>query len=279
MTAVFTRLGAQHVHPDVAMTDSVTRFFATARAATTRYQSLENAIADGFVRVGEDSPSMGEHWVNMRRLFSGSLTAERPSILMYVRVAAKPVIVGVAYSALVDAGTPFPDFPSRAAWHAHQGTIDEETLPLAHVQHTESMGGVTATGVGVLHLWIGAPNPAGDWAPDNWTLPFVRAGLRAPPAIDAASRAIALASGGAEYYARAITTAAKLDASASRRVLGVLSAAADTVARMRRGMGDTASPEQLAALRTLWATAWDKICETVGPGGCSKLVALAAVWR
>lgn len=49
--------------------------------------------------------------------------------------------------------------------------------------------------------WLGVPNHAGTFATENWSLPWVRLGLRPPPEapVDAA-RAAAMAAGLTDFY-------------------------------------------------------------------------------
>ncbi|HET9010242.1 MAG TPA: hypothetical protein VFN38_00440, partial [Gemmatimonadaceae bacterium] len=77
------------------------RFLADARAATSRYDSLQHAIDDGFTRVGTEFPAMGEHWVSFARVLEDTLDARRPSVLIYANTVDGPRLAGVAYSRLI----------------------------------------------------------------------------------------------------------------------------------------------------------------------------------
>jgi hypothetical protein len=66
--------------------------------------------------------------------------------------------------------------------------------------------------VAVLHAWVGVDNPDGPFAAENWTLPWLRAGLVPPAGAPRdAARAVALAAGGDAFYAAQLRVAAGLD--------------------------------------------------------------------
>lgn len=161
---------AAHVahHPATAGGDTITdAFVARVRAATERYQDLSAAIADGFRRMGPDIPSLGEHWVNLARIATGGTTAVQPPVLIYVRVDGAPVLAGVAYTALLGAGDPYPDHPVPSRyWHEHNGNVDEEILPLNHRADARASP-PASTRLAVAHAWIWIANPDGLWVADN----------------------------------------------------------------------------------------------------------------
>ncbi len=55
---------------------------AAARAATARYQKIENALADGFVDINVFMPGMGYHFLNEQRL-NATFDAGAPELLVY----------------------------------------------------------------------------------------------------------------------------------------------------------------------------------------------------
>jgi len=200
LTVVASRLRAQSAPPG---DDTVVARFATAvREATARYRDQAAAIADGYRRIGPDFPSMGEHWISIPLIVSGTVDPLRPPILEYAPLHGRPTLVGVAYTQLLRSGRPTAPLPaSPDDWHYHAGTVDEESFILGHAAghaHLESEG----PRIAVLHAWVWADNPAGFFATDNWALPYLRLGLPVPRRVGPTpvSFALALAAGGEGYF-------------------------------------------------------------------------------
>ena len=230
-------------------------FVSAARAATSRYVSREVAIADGFRRVGGDFPAMGEHWVNLAQVMADSFAAAKPSVLTYIRVGGKPRLVGVAYTKLLARGQSLPDFaPARAHWHEHNGSIVEESFR----GHAESPSTDGAPRLAILHAWIWAPNPAGLFVTDNWTLPFVRVGLASPNVRDAdAARAAALMTN-ADYYRAALAAELAPTPGEQDRLGSVIdryARQADSTLKPAVNRGHL-TDEECDALTRLWPAFW-----------------------
>jgi hypothetical protein len=247
----------------------VDRFVSEARDGTRRYRSQANAIADGFKRVGVEFPAMGEHWVNLQRVMEDTLAAPRPSVLIYVNVHGQPRLAGVGYTALLDSGEQPPDFaPARGFWHEHNGTVADESFPLAHQLHREAGTGTTAGDaslrLSILHAWIWTPNADGLFTTENWALPSLRVGAAAPVVLSHdAMRAMALASDSSEYYALMLRTGLSsrnppLTTAEERSVLNALAAYRDRAARdaaLVRGK-DRVTSDITARLATTWTSMW-----------------------
>lgn len=255
-------LGAQGV---VSSANAQTaRFTTDAREGTRRYQSQETAIADGYRRVGVDFPAMGEHWVNLQRVMADSFAAHEPPVLVYVRVNGRPTLAGVAYTALLEPGEHPPTFaPARAFWHEHNGTVAEESFPIGH--HAGSARGSpdgSGLRLAILHAWVWTHNPDGVFATDNWTLPFVRVGMA--PSADwstAATRALALALDGEEYYALMLRTSMPLTMREEALAAEILSRSRERARQeiisppRRRGL---ASDDE-TRLSGLWSAMWTEL--------------------
>lgn len=237
-------------------------FLDAARAGTRRYHVLDSAIADGYRRIGDDLPSMGEHWVHPGLVMVGRFEAERPSILIYARGEAGPLLAGVAWTRLLADGEEYPDFPAGpGAWHEHNGTVDDETLPLSHAMRTPASAG---TRVAILHAWVWIANPRGTWNADNWMLPFVRAGLAADSSRARAARALSLTAPGAvEHYARVIATGTGGDHAARARAREALQRAADEVTVVKRDIRDSIDDGAAVRLEAIWDGLW----RTLGADG------------
>jgi len=182
-------------------------FIGAARTGTAAYRDVEVARAAGYRPVGPDFPGMGRHWVHPALILRDTLDPAAPPILEYAEIAGRPTLVGVAYAKLVRDGTPPLGLPvPSAAWHFHQGTVEEESFLRSHagVAHMEP-----GPRIAVLHAWIWLENPDGLLATDNWALPYARLGYRMPPgASHEAARAVALAAGdGGRHYVEALLRA------------------------------------------------------------------------
>lgn len=261
---------------------AVARFVADARAATARFRDQEVAIAEGFRRVGVDFPGMGEHWVSLERIMADSFAAARPSVLTYATVAGRPALAGVAYTAILEPGERPPSFaPARPFWHEHNGSVDEESFPLAH--HAAAMGEASRAGepplrLAVLHAWVWSDNPAGLFVADNWALPLTRLGV--PPRTGVAPgalAAIAFSLGAAEFYAQAIRGGAALapaEEDAVDRVLeGYRARIERTLAGARtRGRLTTEVERQLDEL---WSSMWGDV-ERAAPARAARIRRVAA---
>jgi hypothetical protein len=207
--------------------DEVGRFAAAVRTATERYRDRSAAAADGYRRIGPDFPSMGEHWLNVSLAVRAEVDPLHPPILEYVSVAGKPVLAGVAYTQLVRAGElPHAPIPApQAAWHFHQGSVDEESFVLSHAAGPRTPASAAGPRIGVLHAWLWLENPLGLFATDNWSLPWRRLGISPPEWIGAmspADLAVALAAGGEHYFALLLRYRERLTAEQSDRIGAVL---------------------------------------------------------
>lgn len=221
-----------------------------AANAVARYADRRAAAADGYHRIGPDFPGMGEHWLHPATLLSGQVSAEQPTILIYATVAGAPALLGLGFVATTDAAHPTPDLPGWPnAWHEHSGLLSDES-GVAPGNST-----VGDTHVWVLHVWTTLPNADGRFAPDNWALPFVRAGLAAPARVNAdAARAVSLVSGGDRYIRDVLTDAVVRTTANAVPVDSVIVYATERIARVvrdMRAMHETDGPA-LTSLATQW---------------------------
>lgn len=146
-----------------ASSDSLDSFevrieLAQVQMATARYLWEPNAIADGYIRAGDDEcvavpglGGMGFHYVNPQRL--GRLDPTRPDILLYAPGPhGRRELVAVEYfSADEEPGTD-ADRPSLFG-QAFDGPMPGHT-PRMPVHYD-------------LHVWLWRHNPAGMFAPFN----------------------------------------------------------------------------------------------------------------
>ena len=243
--------------------DRVREFIATARAAARRYEAQEAALADGYRAVGPDSPAMGQHWVHVMRLFDGGVDAARTQILTYIQVDGRPVLTGVAYATPARGEADLPEQPvGRAAWHVHDGALDEEAfLPVHHA------AGAPGVGVAVLHLWISIENPDGAWAAENWALPFARLGLAMGymPTARSAS-ALSLATIGERFITHSLLALARADSAALRAMPPIVARhAADVRAWVAERGTAPVSAAEMQWLERTWGALWRDLESCVSP--------------
>lgn len=239
----------------------------TARAATVRYRDTAAAAADGYRPFGPDFPTMGRHWVNVRRVMAGGVDPTHPPILEYATIDGRTVLVGVGFAALVAGGEVPTSLPVPAdAWHFHSGTLDAESFVVAHASHGAHARGRVR--VAVLHLWVWESNPAGLTATDNWGLPFRRLGLRVPQTEPSADElhAVALAAGAAPYYMGYARAAGVRHPAALSEVEAALArgAARITAAIAASGAAEL-SPALAAVAARGWAQVWDEVEARTSP--------------
>ena len=147
LMANFTRAQA---HGEASECDRDCRkALSTARAATAKYHDVNEAIADGFVRV---SPcvavpglgTMGFHYANFARAGNPNLDPAEPEILLYVPDEDGGLrLVGLEY---VRFGPPTQPAPTLFGQEFHYDA---------------------ARGQYALHVWAWRNNPSGMFAPFN----------------------------------------------------------------------------------------------------------------
>ena len=254
-------------------------FIARARAGTAAYRDAQVARAAGYRPVGPDFPGMGRHWVHPALILRDTLDAAAPPILEYAEIAGRPTLVGVAYAKLVRDGRPPVGLPvPPAAWHFHQGTVEEESFLRSHagLTHVAPGGGEREPRIAVLHVWIWLENPDGLLATDNWALPYARLGYRMPPAggggaPQEAARALALAAGdGGRSYVEALLRALGRPSAAEEQALALVVERHQAAARALLP-SDANSPAPVEALAHCWTALLEDVRATVRPDVWQRL--------
>lgn len=238
----------------VVAQDTVTRAFLTrATIAADRYRDLDSAIAAGYRAVGPELPAMGQHWIQLAFLSGDRFDPDQPSVLEYITLGGRNVLVGVAYAILLAPGASPPDAPVPSRWwHTHGGDLDEESLSDSHA----GAGELDGDGVAVLHAWVPVANPAGPFVAENWALPFLRAGLVVPAEFSIPSaRALALGTGteGLTHFIAQFRRHAHPDATTDSAVVNAFTVAHDTIAGWLAGRdGSSLSAGELRWLDGVW---------------------------
>jgi len=254
-------------------------FVARARAGTEALRSPEAARAAGYRPVGPDFPGMGRHWIHTALILRSTPDPAQPPVLEYAELNGTTALVGVAYAVLVKGDTVPTSLPvPAAAWHFHQGTVEEESFLRAHagvashvMTTAEGPGGPGGPGgprLAVVHAWIWLDNPDGIWATDNWALPYARLGLAVPQHTShAAARALALAAGdGGRSYLEALLHAVGQPSDDEMKALAIVVA--------RHQMEARAHTANVTELEWCWRALWEDIKGNVRPDVWERLEAL-----
>ena len=131
-----------------------------AKAASAKYHSIEQALADGY--SGENQPcvaeadgGMGVHYVNQALLRDGVLDPERPEILLYVPGENGKLRLAAVEYVQVDADQNLATDSDRPALfdRPFDGPMEGHG-PGAPVHYD-------------LHVWLWEDNPSGQFAPFN----------------------------------------------------------------------------------------------------------------
>lgn len=116
-----------------------------ARVATSRYQHLANAVADGYVDAHIVMQGMGVHYLNSARV-NGKFDPERPQLLVYVPEADSMRLVALEYAVPLDSSA---------------------TAPSGFAGGDDVWDRNTTFGLWTLHAWIWYDNPGGVFTPTN----------------------------------------------------------------------------------------------------------------
>jgi hypothetical protein len=235
-------------------------FVTAAREGTARFRDRSEAVRAGFRRLGPDFPGMGEHWINVGRVFDESFDPAMPSMLSYATIDGVPTLIGVVYARPLLAGEQPPDTPAgRGAWHDHSLTVEEEALALAHVPHAH---GAQAPGrISLLHAWVWLENPDGMFASDNWALPFARLGRSVVgPVSPAAAKAASLIAGGDAHVLWVIERLARPDSAEGVAIESVMSVYQREVREiLAAATSEPVSRSEVLALERAWRAMWKEI--------------------
>ena len=243
-------------------------FVARARAGTESLRSPEAARLAGYHPIGPDFPGMGRHWIHTSLILRPTPDPAQPPVLEYAELNGTTTLVGVAYAVLVNGDTAPTSLPVPvAAWHFHQGTVDEESFLRSHAGADHVMPG-PGPRLAVVHAWIWLDNPDGLLATDNWALPYARLGLRVPAhGSRAAARALALAAGdGGRMYLDALIHAVGQPNDSETAVVGSIVRRHQAEARARAS--------QAVALEECWRALWNDVKTVVRPEVWERLEVL-----
>lgn len=115
-----------------------------ARAATAKYQNINNALADGYQDIAVDVEHMGHHFMKMS-LVDGTFDIKQPEILVYNKDdAGNQQLVAVEYAVPLSEPRPEGFTGDADVWDGNAGF-----------------------GLWLLHAWVWYNNPDGVFQPFN----------------------------------------------------------------------------------------------------------------
>jgi len=135
----------------------------TLRAATDRYQDVEAAVADGYVKVTDEVPNMGAHYQHQGYIDDGIFNLEEPEGLLYVKDTADEwQLRGTFFLLPREAvGDMHPDTFAGPLdnWHMHYSLCVPE---VALLDGCEMSGGIPVqSSPWMVHAWVRDDNPLG----------------------------------------------------------------------------------------------------------------------
>lgn len=237
------------------------------REATKRYKSTKEAEKAGYRPFGPDMPNMGQHWINTRIALVPSLELNKPSTLTYLTINGEAILTGVAYTTSLQPGEAPPDLPlQEMKWHFHAGKLEDEAHGIHRASRSQEQKYLAK--LAMVHAWVWTENPAGIFSPDNWSLSFIRHGLKPPSNIaESASKALFLASGHVDYYMKFIELCVQQDAfdkDSIRNILKAYSRKIESLASNIPGNRMVLQREQ-QRIEVAWNNMWDMIRAELGP--------------
>ena len=150
----------------------------TIRSSTEKYRDVRVAEAEGFIRVTEEVPNMGAHFVNPWLTVDGVFDPAQPEVLIYVRdKQGEWELAGTSFVQLMPVAS--PDHPEAFAgpldnWHVHYElcTGPRVTLLAGSPEECEAAGGVWVPSYGwMIHAWVWVDNPLGVFSMWNPNIP------------------------------------------------------------------------------------------------------------
>lgn len=268
------RIGAGY--QQVARPAAADAFLDSLRAAGSRFTRVEDAIAEGYRKLGPSFPGMGEHWIHPGRIVSGRVDPSSPSVLAYATIDGEKRLIAAAFTVPLAPGEAPPAYPAgRGIWHDHSGSVDEEVLLLAHP--ASHMAADDRPRLAMFHAWLWLDNPDGVFAQNNWMLPFAQA--RVPLAVAPTphgARALSLLTAGSDYYMALFAAAAAPDEGERAALRNVLDRYADAVQDWREGQrGVAAGKAALIDLERIWVALWRDIRRELRDATWERIAAVA----
>ena len=169
-----------------------------ARGFAEQYDTVEKAMAAGFINTTNDVPFMGAHFINREYLMDGVFDAGKPEGLLYSKLGggenAPWQLVGVWYLLIpginqgVTTTTPPEGFAGKLdLWHAHHGLCTRAGT-ISENNSAESCQADSGNFIGdirwMMHVWVwpeGADNPEGVFTYLNQNLYDMQQNVRAAP--------------------------------------------------------------------------------------------------
>lgn len=147
-----------------------------------KYGTPEKALAAGWRRPANGTPTMGEHWGNPTLLADPAMDPLKPEVLMFATIKGKLSLVGASWIKRQPKEAPVPKLFDGMdnMWHRHDAT-DPLNMAMAAVAGDSAETGQRASGIVMNHLWF-IEAQDGEFTGHNHWMPFMDAGLPIPPA-------------------------------------------------------------------------------------------------
>ncbi len=164
------------------------------RSAVKEWRDFDAAKAAGWKPFGGEEPLMGRHYYNDDApdyQFGDALDFSEPNNLMYAEIDGRLTLTGVAYVVRIGPDEPVPaGFAGpEDEWHVHDlidsinaATEDRpflRSLASWWLNDTYFAKGDYRHRLAMVHVWTEWPNPDGDFANYDRTLPYRKLGLPA----------------------------------------------------------------------------------------------------
>jgi hypothetical protein len=137
------------------------RELAAAKRATAKYRDIAVARANGYFKVTQFIPGLGEHLVNLG-IPTFLFDPARPQVLLYKPVGGQLKLAGVAYTYAHVNDTPPDGFAGGSdVWHYHQNLCFTGGVVTIAASKTDCPGVFQQQTSWLLHAWIWIANPRG----------------------------------------------------------------------------------------------------------------------
>jgi hypothetical protein len=163
--------GILHEHgPTVAVTtaelEAAARLVADTKAAATRFEALDAAVAEGYYQVAPPRNGLA-HYMNTTYNRDGRIVdPERPESLIYLSMSdGSWKLVGVMYR-MPSADQPGPRIGGAlTAWHAHDNLCTANGRVVGTTNNGPCVRGTASKTPEMLHVWL-VENPDGVFSDD-----------------------------------------------------------------------------------------------------------------
>lgn len=150
------------------------------QGASEKYRDVEAALADGYIRLSNDVPNMGAHFISAGRAADGIFKPSEPEILLYSKdESGRWNLTGTAFllpTQQFGEGHPEAFDGPLDNWHVHYSlcTGAQVTSRTSTAEECRATGGIWTPNIGwMIHAWVVVDNPLGVFSMWNSNVPPV----------------------------------------------------------------------------------------------------------